>query len=715
VKTKKLFMEHGLPYPLGATCQDGGVNFALFSAHAERVELCLFSPDGKTETQRLELPAQSNQIWHGFLPGLGPGALYGYRVYGPYQPQLGHRFNHHKLLIDPYTRALSGQYTSSELHLGYLASDNDVDTAPDTRDNAAFMPKCRVVADAPPQAPRHNRIPKSETVIYETHLKGFTMLHPQVEPRLRGKFLGMAQPQVLDYLKSLGITSIELMPIQAFVSESFLTKKQLSNYWGYNTLAFFAPHQDYLGNDNIYDCRSMIDAIHDAGMEVILDIVFNHTAEGNRLGPTLSFKGIDNLSYYRLQPEDRQYYINDTGCGNTLNIIHPRVVQLVMDCLRYWVTTMRVDGFRFDLAPVLGRELHGFDRGAGFFDALMQDPVLCNTKFIAEPWDIGPGGYQLGQFPTGWGEWNDRYRDSVRKFWKGEPGILPDFARRLHGSSDIFEHSGRQPSASVSYICSHDGFTLADLVSYKQRHNELNGEANQDGHQGNHSENFGIEGPTDDPTINALRWRQQKNLLATLLLSQGTPLINGGDEFGRSLLGNNNAYCQDNELNWYRWEEISSTGQVQQQFARHLIKLRKSIPVFNHDNYIHDGDTDCEFAIQWYNSSGEIMQPNHWGEHQSKTLGYMLSWQEEAGSLRQHRLIVFHAGRDAGSFLLPQVENVLEWEIEFDTALATGIPEPENCRVSQRLRLFSCSTIMLCAIGGDHSTSPETRPDPDHE
>jgi glycogen operon protein len=698
-----LQLERGAPYPLGATAQDGGVNFALFSAHAERVELCLFSQDGKHEIQRLDLPHVSNQVWHGFLPHAGPGTVYGYRVHGPYQPALGHRFNPHKLLLDPYARSLLGEFQWSDSHYGYDTEHADKDLVMDTRDNQACMPKCVVVAESGSAPPTRNRIPKADTIIYETHLKGFTLLHPQIPEADRGTFAGLAHPAALDYLKSLGITSVELLPIQSFISESFLDKKNLSNYWGYNSLAFFAPHQSYLSGGDITECRRMVDAIHDAGMEVILDIVFNHTAEGGRLGPTLSFKGIDNLSYYRLQPEDRRYYINDTGCGNTLNILHPRVVQLVMDCLRYWVSAMHVDGFRFDLAPVLGRELHGFDQGSGFFDALLQDPVLAGTKFIAEPWDIGPGGYQLGHFPAGWSEWNDRYRDTVRRYWRGDSGLLPEFARRIHGSSDIFEHSGRRPSASVNYVTSHDGFTLADLVSFKERHNQKNGEQNQDGHRENYSDNFGFEGPTDDATINVLRWRQQKNMLATLVFSQGIPMLNGGDEFGRSQQGNNNAYCQDNELNWFDWQTISAAGINQQRFLSHIIALRKRFGVFHLDRYIHEPDNLTDPTIEWYNAAGHPMQPNHWAEYQVKTLGYLLGWHDIQSNNTQRLCIIFHAARDASQFVLPQLEDVSHWEILFDTALASGIPEPGNCIVESRLRLFSCSTVMLLAHGSQQT------------
>lgn len=690
-------LEKGMPNPLGSNWDGGGVNFSLFSAHATRVELCLYSDDGKSEIKRFDLPEVTNHIWHGYLPKAKPGTVYGYRVHGPYQPHLGHRFNHHKLLLDPYAKSLVGEFSWSELHFSFDLNADDKDTSFDTRDNQAFMPKSRVVADPGSEPRKFNRIAKADSVIYETHLKGFTKLHPAIPEHERGTFAGLSHPESLQYLKSLGVTSIELMPVQSFVSEIFLQGKNLSNYWGYNSLAFFAPHQSYLSSDNIFEFREMVESIHDAGMEVILDIVFNHTAEGGRIGPTLSFRGIDNLSYYRLQPEDKRFYINDTGCGNTINILHPRVVQMIMDCLRYWATTMRVDGFRFDLAPVLGRESQGFDQGSGFFDALQQDPALSAIKFIAEPWDIGPGGYQLGRFPPGWGEWNDRYRDTVRRFWRGDPGMLPEFARRIHGSSDIFEHSGRRPSASINFVTSHDGYTLTDLVSYKERHNLNNGEENRDGHQENYSDNFGVEGATEDSTINVLRWRQRKNFLATLLLSQGIPMLLSGDEIGRSLLGNNNAYCQDNELSWFDWGQRSINSQTLRNFTTHLISLRKRFLPFSSDRYIHESDNPTDPSIDWYSASGHLMQANHWGEYQVKTLGNLLSYQNPETQSRERLLIIFHAGRDALNFTLPVFKDVSDWEILFDTGLGSGIPESDNCIVESRLRLFSCSSAMLLA------------------
>ena len=700
----------GSSYPLGATWDGEGVNFALFSANAERVELCLFTPDGSRELQRLELPEVTNQVWHGYLPKAGPGTVYAYRVHGPWQIHMGHRFNPYKLSLDPYCRQLCGRFQWADTHYAFDITHPDKELKFDKRDNKAFMPKCVVVADIPVGTTRRPRIAMAKSVFYETHLRGFTINHPGIPPEQRGRFAGMGNDQVLAYLKALGITSVELMPVQSYISEQFLHDKGLVNYWGYNPLCFFAPHQDYLGGNSILECRQMVDAFHDAGIEVILDIVFNHTAEGGRLGPNLSFRGIDNLSYYRLQPEDKRYYINDTGCGNTLNLMHPRVVQLIMDSLRYWSGAMQVDGFRFDLAPVLGRESYGFDQGSGFFDALLQDPALAGIKMIAEPWDIGPGGYQLGRFPPGWSEWNDRYRDTVRRFWRGDAGVLPEFARRLHGSSDIFERDGRRPSASVNFITSHDGFTLNDLVTYRERHNEINGEENQDGHRENHSDNFGIEGPTRDATINVLRQRQQRNFLATLLLSQGIPMLLGGDEIARTQHGNNNAYCQDNVINWMNWESVSEDARRQEAFVSHLTALRRRFDYLFFERYVHEPQEPDDPEILWFNGSGDLMQSSHWQEHHARTLGCMLVGRNPATQLRERLLIVFHADRAALGFRLPVIPGVEQWEILIDTATQSGIPRPDNCMVNNRLNLFSCSTVVLLAQSSTSATDTAAPP-----
>ncbi len=542
-------ISEGQPFPLGATWDGLGVNFALFSAHATKVELCLFDDTGETEIERIELPEYTDEVWHGYLPDARPGTIYGYRVHGPYEPEAGHRFNPNKLLLDPYAKALVGSVTWNPALFGYVMESGD-DTTFDTRDSAPFTRKCRVIDPAftwgRDQKPN---VPWDKTVFYETHVKGFTKLHPAVPERLRGTYAGLGTPEVLAYIRSLGVTSVELLPIHSFVNDSYLLEKDLVNYWGYNTLSFFAPARRYAAVPDFAfsEFKEMVARMHGAGLEVILDVVYNHTAEGNEKGPTLSFKGIDNASYYRLLPDQKRYYINDTGTGNTVNLSHPRVLQMVTDSLRYWATEMRVDGFRFDLATILGREPYGFDEGGGFLDSCRQDPVLSSVKLIAEPWDCGPGGYQVGGFPPGWAEWNDRFRDEVRGYWKGDEGLLPALASRLTGSADKFNKRGRRPWASVNFITAHDGFTLADTVSYNEKHNTANGEDNRDGHSHNLSYNYGAEGPTDDPEIKAVRLRQMRNLLATLLLSRGTPMLLAGDEFARTQRGNNNAYCQDNE------------------------------------------------------------------------------------------------------------------------------------------------------------------------
>ncbi len=682
---------------MGSTCDGKGVNFALFSAHAEKVELCLFSEDGSRELQRLALPEFVNQVWSGYLEGAGPGTVYGYRVYGPYQPDLGHRFNHHKLSLDPYARALRGELTWSDLHYAYQTESPDEDLSFDNRDNAALMPKCVVRADKPQPAPLRNRIHKRDTVIYEAHVKGLTMLHPEVPQKMRGTYRGVGHKAIISHLRALGVTSLELLPVQGFVDEHFLVEKGLVNYWGYNSLTFFAPHQAYLHGNDVGEFRDMVDALHDAGIEVILDVVYNHTAEGGRLGPSFCFRGIDNLSYYRLQAENRRYYLNDSGCGNTLDFANQFVLMMVMDSLRYWVTEMGIDGFRFDLATVLGREHYGYDKCSGFLDALAQDPTLAAVKFIAEPWDIGPGGYQLGHFPPGWSEWNDRYRDVARRFWRGDPGVLPEFARRVHGSSDIFEHSGRRPSASINFITSHDGFTLADLVSYRDKHNQANLEDNRDGHPENHSDNYGVEGPTLIAEISELRARQQRNLLATLLVSQGTPMLCGGDEFARSQNGNNNAYCQDGPLTWLPWDKLDLTQLQQLQFVQELIGLKTAHPALWLDAYIHESRNPAAPSILWYNTSGELMQPLHWGQHHCKAVGYLVQ-QSTADGSRLHYLTLFNAGRESVDFRLPTLGGVVNWQVLLDTDRHDGKPA-DTTAIAQQCMLPACSMLILHASG----------------
>ncbi len=545
----------GEPYPLGATWDGQGVNFALFSENAEGVELCLFDPSGKQEVERIELRERTDRIWHCYLPYCRLGQLYGYRVYGPYDPENGHRFNPNKLLLDPYAKATVGSLDWDYPNFGYTLGVEGEDLAFDERDNAAGMPKCRVVdtaftwgEDRPP------RTPWDETVIYELHVKGFTKRHPNVPEELRGTYAGLASAPAIEHLKRLGVTAVELMPVHSFVDDGHLVEKGLKNYWGYNSIGFFAPDMRYSATGNISEFKTMVKRLHSAGLEVILDVVYNHTAEGNHLGPTLSFRGIDNTAYYRLLPDDPRYYMDFTGTGNTLNMMHPRVLQLIMDSLRYWILEMHVDGFRFDLASALARQLYEVDQLSSFFTIIHQDPVISQAKLIAEPWDVGEGGYQVGNFPVGWAEWNGKYRDAVRSYWKGDGGLVDELAYRLTGSSDLYERGGRRPCASINFVTAHDGFTLRDLVSYDDKHNEANGEDNNDGERYNLSRNYGVEGPTDDLEIKRTRARQRRNIIATLLLSQGVPMILSGDEIGRTQNGNNNAYCQDNEISWLDWD-----------------------------------------------------------------------------------------------------------------------------------------------------------------
>ncbi len=699
-------LTNGKPYPLGASLDDNGVNFALFSAHATQVFLCVFDAQGIDELARFALPRKSQHIWHGYLEGASEGLLYGYRVDGLFQPLSGHRFNVNKLLLDPYAKQLVGECRDESSHYGYRLDDSEPDLSFDSRDNAACMPKCRVVDQRflTPVLPVQKNYAQEESslslrrsIIYELHVKGFTKQHPDIDRDKRGTFAGLGSAQSIAYLTELGITCVELMPVQSFFDEPFLQQKKLTNYWGYNSIGFFAPHQSYLSGDDVFEFRQMVTALHQAGIEVILDVVYNHTAEGNRLGPTYSFRGIDNVSYYRLSPSEPRYYINDTGCGNTLNIAHPNVLQMVMDSLRYWVEVMGVDGFRFDLATCLGRESHGFDVGAGFFDVLSQDPILSQVRLIAEPWDIGPGGYQLGQFPIGWSEWNDRYRDTVRRFWRGDAGMLPEFARRFHGSSDLFEHSGRPPVASINFVTSHDGFSLMDLVSYSQRHNKANGEDNRDGHQENFSHNYGVEGSTDDANINVLRARQCRNILTTLFLSQGVPMLLAGDEVGHSQLGNNNAYCQDSPLSWREWPSDISSNELL-QFTRKLIHLRKRFPLLCHRHYIHDGANIDSPGLDWFCRQGLLMTKAMWSETQTRSLSVVISGELEAQrGCRQALLLMLNTDEQALDFCLPQLENLSSWQcllhtqdsdISLDSDAISENPPPSYRLQGHSLMLF---------------------------
>ena len=695
--SRKAPVQPGSFYPLGATWDGHGVNFAIFSEHADKVELCLFDSDGKREVERISLPQKTNHVWHGYVPELAPGALYGYRVYGPYEPHLGHRFNHHKLLLDPYTRLIHGPYRHTASLLGYDKKSPEHDLSFSTLDSAPDMPKCVVTETLEtPDAVKRPLVGWPDTIVYETHVRGFTIRNPEIPETLRGTFAGMAQQNVIDYVKALGVTSIELLPVQGFLDESFLQNRGLSNYWGYNSLNFFAAERRYSSSAGNAEFRDMVSRFHDAGLEVILDVVYNHTAEGNQLGPTLSFRGIDNASYYRLMPHEQRYYINDTGCGNTLNIMNPRVLKLVTDSLRYWVTEMGVDGFRFDLATVLGREPHGFDRGSGFFDALTQDPVLSTVKLIAEPWDIGPGGYQLGQYPCGWAEWNDRFRDISRRYWRGDGGLLPEMVRVIHGSTDLFHQPGRPPWASLNFVTAHDGFTLNDLVSYEHKHNEANGEQNRDGHSDNHSANYGVEGPTDDPAIEALRLRQQRNLLATTLLSQGTPMLLAGDEIGHSQKGNNNAYCQDNDTTWIDWAAVDPAREKLRDFVAHLIRLRKSNPLLRWPNHLHGEPDESNARIEWLNSCGLEMHREQWQDRGVRSFGCMLTGElrSDAEKVALCVLIYFNASAEDVNFDFPEFAHPVTWSKRVDTALDNGIP-PDAPITAARITVKARSLVVL--------------------
>jgi len=632
---------HGRPYPLGATWDGSGVNFALFSEHAERVELCLFDEETRREVQRIWMMEQTDRVWHAYLPEARPGLLYGYRVHGPYAPEVGHRFNPNKLVLDPYAKAISGQLKWSDAHFGYRVGNKRDDLVMSTTDNAPGMPKCGVVDSAFTwDHDRPLRTPWHKTVIYELHVKGFTQLHKDIPPQLRGTFAALATTPVIDYLTTLGVTAVELLPIHSFVDDRFLVNKRLRNYWGYNSIGFFSPEQRYLASGHVNEFKTMVKTLHAAGIEVILDVVYNHTAEGNHMGPTLSFRGIDNKAYYRLTPKDHRFYMDYTGCGNTLNMMHPRVLQLIMDSLRYWVLEMHVDGFRFDLASALARETHDFDYFGAFLDIIHQDPVLSQVKLIAEPWDLGEGGYQVGNFPVGWTEWNGKYRDVVRDYWRGEGGLIGELAYRFTGSSDLYKHNGRRPYASINFITAHDGFTLNDMVSYNEKHNAANTEENRDGESHNRSWNCGAEGPTNDKDIIALRARQRRNFLATLFLSQGVPMLLAGDEIARSQRGNNNAYCQDNEISWMNWE-LDAEAQELLQFTRSLIQLRKSHPVFRRRQFFQGRAIKGmpQRDIVWLNPQGEEMSDHEWGHSFARCLGMYLSGQGMGERDERGRLI----------------------------------------------------------------------------
>lgn len=692
-------VEEGLPYPLGAHWDGKGTNFALFSANASKVEVCLF--DGDKET-RVELPEYTDEVFHGYLPDVGPGTFYGYRVHGPYEPDNGHRFNPNKLLLDPYARAHAGELKWDPAVFGYKMESGD-DTTFDERDSAPFVPKC-VVVDADfdwKGEPGRQNVPWDQTVVYETHVKGFTRKHPDVPEKLRGTYAGFGTQPVVDYIKSLGVTSVELLPIHTFVNDSNLLEKKLTNYWGYNTIGFFAPDPRYASDvpNSLREFKEMVARLHSGGLEVILDVVYNHTAEGNERGPTLSFKGIDNASYYRLLPKQKRYYINDTGTGNTVNLSHPRVIQMVNDSLRYWAEEMHIDGFRFDLGTILAREVYGFDEQSGFLKSVDQDPVLTAVKLIAEPWDCGPGGYQVGGFPPGWAEWNDKYRDTARDFWRGEASVAA-LAPRLSASADMFNHQGRRAWASVNFITAHDGFTLNDWASYNDKHNEANGEDNKDGSSSNRSWNCGAEGPTDNKDILALRERQKRNMLAMLLLSQGTLMLLAGDEFGRTQQGNNNAYCQDSDISWVNWQH-DDAGRDLLKFTQHLLALRQKYPTLRRSRFL-TGQRDDDLNVRdvtWINANGGEMQDAHWSDTAMKCFGMLLDGCAQKTGIRRRGedesvLIVMNSYEGVVDFTLPESPEGSTWSLLADTNIPDA-PEETGFKSGQMYQVTGRSLLLF--------------------
>ena len=693
----------GSAYPLGATFDGNGTNFALFSEGADRVELCLFGERGReTRVDMLEVDAY---VWHAYLPNIAPGQRYGYRVHGEYDPTSAKRFNPNKLLLDPYAKAVDGQVNWGQSVFGYTFGDpdsrNDEDSAADMMKGVVINPFFDWGGDRPP------RIPYSESFIYEAHVKGLTMRHPDIPDEIRGTYSAIAHPLIIEHLKRLGVTAIELLPVHQFINDSMLEEKGLSNYWGYNTIAFLAPQNTYSSSgqrgQQVQEFKGMVRALHEAGIEVILDVVYNHTAEGNHLGPTLSFRGIDNEAYYRLEDDDKRYYTDYTGTGNSLNVGNPHALQLIMDSLRYWVLEMHVDGFRFDLAATLAREFYDVDRLATFFELVQQDPVVSQVKLIAEPWDVGPGGYQVGNFPPQWTEWNGKYRDTVRDFWRGEPQALGEFASRLTGSSDLYAHSGRWPVASINFVTAHDGFTLRDLVSYEQKHNEANGEDGRDGADDNRSMNFGVEGPTDDPQVNELRERMQRNFIATLLLSQGVPMLLHGDELGRTQGGNNNGYAQDNEITWIDWENVDASLI---DFTSALARLRRDHPTFRRRRFFDGRPVRREEVeripdIVWLRPDGTQMQPEDWDSGFGRSIGVFLNGNGIRERDRRgepitdlHFLVLFNAGDEPVEFTLPDVEFSPNWDVLVDTAGTLANTEPVHPGAA--VDLAAKSVVVLC-------------------
>jgi isoamylase len=693
----------GSAYPLGATYDGTGTNFAIFSEVAEKVELCLFDEQGNEE--RIRLPEMDAYVWHAFLPGIQPGQRYGFRVYGPHDPEQGLRCNPNKLLLDPYAKAIDGQVDWDESVFGYhfeSGDKNDDDSAPHMPKSVVVNPYFDWGVDRPPKTPYN------KTVIYEAHVKGLTMTHPRVPEELRGTYSGIAHPAIIEHLHDLGITAIELMPVHQFVQDDTLQQKGLRNYWGYNTIGFFAPHNEYAqatDGQQVQEFKGMVRALHEAGIEVILDVVYNHTAEGNHMGPTLSFRGIDNVAYYRLVEDDKQYYMDTTGTGNSLNVATPQSLQLIMDSLRYWVTEMHVDGFRFDLASSLARQFHEVDRLSAFFDLCHQDPIVSQVKLIAEPWDIGDGGYQVGNFPALWTEWNGKYRDTVRDFWRGEDATIGEFASRITGSADLYQHSGRRPVASINFVTAHDGFTLNDLVSYNEKHNEANGEDNNDGESHNRSWNCGVEGETDDPEILALRAQQRRNFIASLMLSQGVPMLLHGDELGRTQGGNNNGYCQDDEITWIDWENVDE-GLL--EFTKLVTKLRTDHPTFRRRRFFHgrpvrreEGDPVQDIA--WLTPGGDVMDDDDWDVGFAKSLamylnGHGIRETDERGEdvIDDCFYLAFNAHHEPIDFTLPSSDYAEGWTVVVDTA-EFGAVEPVQVKAGDTLTVAARATVVLQA------------------
>ena len=705
----------GYPYPLGATWLGNGVNFALFSEHATSVDLCLFdSMEAREENVRIPVTEHTDQVWHIFLPEAQPGQIYGYRVSGPYEPEIGMRFNSSKLLLDPYAKAIAGRVEWGDEMFGYVVGGEKEDLTRDFRDDAWGMPKAVVIDNAFNwDGNRKLGRPLAESIIYEVHVKGFTKLCPSVPPELRGTYAGLGSTWAIDYFKHLGVTAVELLPVHAHIDDKALVDRGLTNYWGYNTIGFFAPEAKYSGSGDrggqVNEFKTMVRNLHAAGIEVILDVVYNHTAEGNHLGSTLAFRGIDNIASYRLRTENPRFYLDFTGTGNTFNLLHPRTLQLVMDSLRYWVLEMHVDGFRFDLASTLARDANGVNKLHAFFEIIHQDPVLSQVKLIAEPWDVGEGGYQVGNFPVLWAEWNGKYRDAIRSFWKGDEGKIGEVAYRLTGSPDLYQHDGKRPYASINFVTSHDGFTLTDLVSYNEKHNEANGEKNHDGDNNNLSWNHGVEGPTEDPKINALRERQRRNFLTTLFISQGVPMLLGGDEFGRTQNGNNNAYCQDNELSWFHWEKWDEKQKALFEFTRRLIQLRHQHPVFRRPKFFQGRRIrGSEIKdVMWFNPGGNEMSEKDWSLPLARCLGMMLSGDTidvlgfQGEPIRDDTfLFLMNAHYETISFLLPGQENI-EWQLLLDTATESGfLAEPKSFPSGDELPVIDRGVCLLKLSAG---------------